>query len=189
MEGKNTMKNLFRMFLTFIKIGTFTLGGGYAMLSLIEEEVVEKNKWLESDEFIDIIALAQTIPGALAINSATYIGYRLFGFRGALLGCLGMMLPSVISILFVALVFTRIQNVKLVVKAFSGIRPAVVALILSAVLKMGNSIPKTILNLIWLAITVLSVIIFNIHPIIVIIVSGIVGYLFFKGDYSNGNNH
>ncbi|HHY91151.1 MAG TPA: chromate transporter, partial [Clostridiales bacterium] len=77
------MRERLKMFLTFFKIGMFTLGGGYAMISLFEEEVVRKKKWIESEEFLDIIALAQSLPGALAVNSATYIGYRIFGFTGA----------------------------------------------------------------------------------------------------------
>jgi len=181
------MRERLKMFLTFFKIGMFTLGGGYAMISLFEEEVVRKKKWIESEEFLDIIALAQSLPGALAVNSATYIGYRIFGFTGAVLGCLGILLPSFISILFVAMVFHQFQSEELVVKAFSGIRPAVVALILSSVVKLSANFSKTFFNLTLASLSVLAVALFDIHPIFVIIAAAIAGYFFFKGERSNGS--
>ncbi|WZL74132.1 chromate transporter [Clostridiaceae bacterium 35-E11] len=179
------MNKLIKMFFIFIKIGTFTLGGGYAMIPLIQEEIVKKNQWIDEEEFIDIIALSQTIPGALAINSSTYIGYRLFGFKGALLGCLGTMLPSVVIILAIAIFFTQFRDMAFIESIFKGIRPAVVALILAAVLKMGKSVEKNILNIGWILGTVLAIAIFKVHPIIIIVVSGGMGYKLFKGDFSN----
>ncbi|MFZ5966620.1 MAG: chromate transporter [Bacillota bacterium] len=177
------MKRLIQMFLIFVKIGTFTLGGGYAMIPLIQIEVVEKKGWIDEEEFVDIIALAQTIPGALAINSATYIGYRLFGYGGAFIGCLGAMLPSVVIILFVAKFFTQMKDAPMVQAAFQGIRPAVVALIVAAVLKLGKTVPKTTLHIAWIATVLFLITVLNVHPIIVIILSGVVGYRLFKGDH------
>ncbi|QZY53976.1 chromate transporter [Crassaminicella profunda] len=182
------MSELMRMFFIFVKIGTFTLGGGYAMIPLIQEEIVEKNKWIEENEFIDIIALAQTIPGALAINTSTYIGYRLFGLKGALLGCIGTMLPSVVIIMIVAAFFTQFQNNMWVESIFRGIRPAVVALIVAAVMKLGKTLPKSILNIGWVIGSVLCITLFHIHPILVIVFSGSLGYMLFKGENVDENN-
>ncbi|MCT4620469.1 MAG: chromate transporter [Marinisporobacter sp.] len=182
------MNELMRMFFIFVKIGTFTLGGGYAMIPLIQEEMVEKNKWIEEDEFIDIIALAQTIPGALAINTSTYIGYRLFGIKGALFGCIGTMLPSVVIIMMVAAFFGRLQENIWVQSVFKGIRPAVVALIVAAVLKLGKTLPKSILNIGWVVGSVLCITVFHIHPILVIVSSGLLGYMLFKGENIDENN-
>lgn len=179
------VNKLAKMFFIFMKIGTFTLGGGYAMIPLIQEEIVEKNRWIDEEEFIDIIALSQTIPGALAINSSTYIGYRLFGFKGALVGCLGTMLPSVAIILTIAIFFRRFGNQEWIASMFKGIRPAVVALILAAVLKLGKSLPKTMVNAGWVFTSVVAIAVFGIHPIMIIVTSGCIGYKLFKGDFSN----
>ncbi|QEK12890.1 chromate transporter [Crassaminicella thermophila] len=182
------MNKLIKMILVFIKIGTFTLGGGYAMIPLMQKEMVEKNEWIEDEEFIDIIALSQTIPGALAINTATYIGYRLFGLKGALLACLATMLPSVVIILIVAVFFVQFQNIELVESIFKGIRPAVVALILVAVMKLGKSLPKTIVNIFWVIGSVLCITLLHIHPILIIIFSGILGYKLYKGENVDESN-
>lgn len=182
------MKKLIKMFLVFVKIGTFTLGGGYAMIPLIQKEMVEKNGWIDEEEFIDIIALSQTIPGALAINSATYIGYRLFGIKGAILACLGTMLPSVVIILIVAVFFVQFQNIAWVESIFKGIRPAVVALILAAVMKLGKSLKRTILNIFWVIGSVLCITLFQIHPILIIFFSGILGYVIYKGENIHEND-
>ncbi|WP_129597960.1 chromate transporter [Anaerophilus nitritogenes] len=182
------MNPLIKMFLIFAKIGTFTLGGGYAMIPLIQKEVVEKNKWIEEEEFIDIIALSQTVPGALAINASTYIGYRLFGIWGGIIGCLGTMLPSVIIILIVATFFTQFQKISLIQAIFKGIRPAVVALILVAVIKLSKSIPTNRLYILWILTSVIGISVFHIHPILIIIFSGILGYKLFKGDKDHGSD-
>lgn len=177
--------NIMKMFLIFVKIGTFTLGGGYAMIPLIEEEIVEKNRWISAEEFIDIIALSQTLPGALAINSSTYIGYRLFGMFGAVVGCLGTMLPSVVIILIISIFFRQIQHVELVVSMFKGIRPAVVSLILVAVVKLGKHMKKSVLNIGWGLMSLGMIAFLGVHPILVIITSGILGYMLFRGDESD----
>ncbi|MDF2545304.1 MAG: chromate transporter [Anaerosolibacter sp.] len=184
------MKNMFKMFMIFFKIGAFTLGGGYAMIPLIEEEIVEKNKWIDPEEFIDIIALSQTIPGALAINSSTYIGYRLFGFPGAVVGCLGTIMPSVIIILLVATFFIQFRSLPLIESIFRGIRPAVVALILLAVMKLGKPLPKNAVNLVWVIGVALAITLLNVHPIMVIVMSGIAGYMLFReGEKTDEDTH
>jgi chromate transporter len=184
------MRELLKMFFIFAKIGAFTLGGGYAMIPLIEEEIVTKNKWIEPEEFMDIIALSQTIPGALAINSSTYIGYRLFGFRGAVIGCLGTIMPSVIIILLVATFFIQFRSLPLIESIFRGIRPAVVALILVAVMKLGKPLPKNATNLIWVIGVALAITFLGVHPILMIVISGIVGYMLFReGEKTDEDTH
>ena len=116
-------------FKTFFKIGIFTLGGGYAMIPLIEEEVVNKHKWVEKDEMLDLIAIAQSCPGVFAINIAIFIGYKLKKVRGAIATTLGTALPSFMIILAIAIFFKQFEDNKVVAAIFRGIRPAVVALI------------------------------------------------------------
>ncbi len=172
--------NMFKMFLILAKIGAFTLGGGYAMIPLVQKEFVENQKWIDNEEFMDIVALSQSIPGALIINSSTYLGYRLFGFTGAVVACLGSMLPAVVIILIVAIFFNQIRENKLVEEIFQGVRPAVVALILFSVIKMSKSVPKNLFNFIWIGLSVIAIAIFSINPIIIIVTSGIIGYLLYR---------
>lgn len=182
------MRKLLKMFFIFMKIGFFTLGGGYAMIPLMEEEFVEKNKWIKSDEFIDIIGLAQVIPGALAVNTSIYIGYRLFGISGGIIGCLGTMIPSITTILMIAVFFKQFQNIEWIQSLFKGIRPAVVALILVSVLKLGKNLPKNTLNISWVLGTVFLITIFDVHPILIIIGSALLGYKLFKGENIDENH-
>ena len=123
------LKSLFDIFATFFKIGLFTFGGGYAMLPMIEADVVDKKHWMEKKEFVDMLAIVQSVPGAIAINTSIYVGYKHGGFIGALAAILGTVLPSFIIILLIAMVFTDIQDNPTVEKVFKGMRPAVVALI------------------------------------------------------------
>ena len=175
--------SLLKMFYIFFKIGAFTFGGGYAMIPLIEKELVEKEDLIKQEEFLDIIALSQSIPGAIALNTSTYIGYRTKGILGGMVACLGVVLPSFFIILLIASIFSRVLDNPIVVKAFLGIRSAVVALILSAVFKMSKSIDKSVLSIITLVISSLSVIILGMHPIFIIVITGIIGYIRFgRGD-------
>ena len=124
------MSNIYwESFKTFFKIGIFTLGGGYAMIPLIEEEVVNKHKWVDKDEMLDLIAVAQSCPGVFAINIAIFIGYKLRKVRGAIATALGTALPSFLIILAIAIFFKQFEDNKVVAAIFRGIRPAVVALI------------------------------------------------------------
>ena len=124
------MNNIYwESFKTFFKIGIFTLGGGYAMIPLIEEEVVNKKQWVSKDEMLDLIAIAQSCPGVFAINIATFIGYKLNKVRGAIATTLGTALPSFLIILAIAIFFKQFEDNKVVAAIFRGIRPAVVALI------------------------------------------------------------
>lgn len=148
-----------QLFYTYLKIGTFTLGGGYAMLPLIQREVVDRKGWINEEEFLNMIALAQAAPGLIAVNSAIFIGWRVGGWRGVAGAVLGAVLPSFLIILAVAIVFTDWKELPAVEAAFKGIRPAVVALIAAPIFKMSKSaklgwltalIPVTAALLIWL---------------------------------------
>ena len=123
------MKFYWESFKTFFKIGAFTLGGGYAMIPIIEAEVVEKRKWIGKEEFLDLIAIAQSCPGVFAINISVFIGYKLRKIRGAFCTALGTALPSFLIILLIAMFFHRFMEVGWIAAMFRGIRPAVVALI------------------------------------------------------------
>ncbi|MBR1472920.1 MAG: chromate transporter [Paludibacteraceae bacterium] len=149
----------FQLFYTYLKIGTFTLGGGYAMLPLIQREVVERKKWIDEEEFLNMIALAQAAPGLIAVNSAIFIGWRIGGWRGVCGAVLGAVLPSFLIILAIAMVFSEWKELPAVEAAFKGIRPAVVALIAAPLFKMAKAakiswltslIPIAAALLIWL---------------------------------------
>lgn len=140
------MKKLLQLALTFLKIGAFTFGGGYAMIALLENEFVAKKKWLEQNEFIDMVAIAESTPGPIAINSATYIGYRVGGFPGAVVSTFAVSLPSFVIIYIISLFLDRFLALSWVAYAFHGIRVCVIWLILSAGVKMLKSLEKTVFH-------------------------------------------
>lgn len=129
---------LLTLFTTFFRIGLFTIGGGYAMIPLIEKEVVQDRKWISDKDFIDLLAIAQAAPGVFAVNISIFIGYRLRKVRGSVACAFGTVLPSVLIILLIALFFQRFKDIELVENVFKGIRPAVVALILTPTIKLGR---------------------------------------------------
>lgn len=128
-----------KSFAIFLKIGLFTIGGGYAMVPLIQDEIVEKRKWIDKEDFIDLLALTQSVPGIFAVNIAIFIGYKLRKFKGALAMALGTILPSFFIILAIALFFQQFKNYEVVENIFKGIRPAVVALIAAPTFSMATS--------------------------------------------------
>nr|WP_300006097.1 chromate transporter [Tissierella sp.] len=162
------------MFLTFLKIGAFTFGGGFAMIPIIQKEVVENKKWIKDEEFIDTISIAQSSPGPIAVNSSIFVGYKIEGLKGALICTFGTVLPSFVIILLVAVFFTQFNNNPIFEKVFMGIRPVVVALIFSAVYQL---ITKAHLGYKDLAIAVVAasiIVLLGITPIYIIIV-GVLG--------------
>lgn len=142
MKSDGGKRRVFELFLTFFKIGLFTFGGGYAMIPLIRAEVIEKKKWISDDEFTNIIAIAESTPGPIAINSATYIGTKTAGFFGALMATLGVVLPSFTIIYVISLFFDQFLGLEVVANAFKGIQVAVGFLILSAGVKMLKKMKK-----------------------------------------------
>lgn len=164
-------------FRTFFKIGAFTLGGGYAMIPIIESEVVDKHHWVEREEFIDIVAIAQSCPGVLAINMSVFIGYRLKKIPGALCTALGTALPSFLIILLIALFFHQFQDNKVVAAMFRGIRPAVVALIAAPTFQLARSAKIGWTNA-WIPIgSALLIWLLHVNPVYIILIAALGGWL------------
>ena len=167
-------------FKTFFKIGIFTLGGGYAMIPLIEEEVVNKKQWVSKDEMLDLIAIAQSCPGVFAINIATFIGYKLKKERGAIATTIGTALPSFLIILAIAIFFSQFKDNPYVAAIFRGIRPAVVALIAVPTFNLGRR-AKLNRYTIWIPIIcALAIWALGVSPIYIILIAGVAGYLYGK---------
>ena len=133
-----TMQRLTTIFVSFLKIGMFTFGGGYAMLPLIERELITKRKWIEQKEFLDLLTLAQSVPGPIAVNTSVFVGYKVRGLRGAAAALLGTVTPSFVIILAIAIFFAGIRQNPVVDAAFKGMRPAVVALIVVPVFSLAR---------------------------------------------------
>ncbi|TZE82918.1 chromate transporter [Calorimonas adulescens] len=171
------MKFLFELMMSFFKIGAFTLGGGYAMVPLIQEEVVEKKGWIDESEFLNIIAIAQSAPGPIAINTAVFTGYRLKGISGAVFATLGAVLPSFLIILIVATFFLSVKDSAVVKRAFMGIRPAVVALIVYSVVRLVKSNDVKGYAFIIPLLACLGIVLFNLHPILIIVLAAISGII------------
>lgn len=176
------------LFFTFFKIGAFTFGGGWAMISIIEKEIVDKHHWLEREDFLDLLAVAQSLPGILAVNIAVAIGDKLKGMRGSIVAALGTILPSFTMILLIAVFLTPdlIKNNETLSAIFKGIRPAVVALIIAPVISSGKAahlnwetiiIPITVALLIWSKIPVVS------NPIIYIVLGAVFGYIYLRSQH------
>ena len=174
-----------RLFTTFFRIGAFTFGGGWAMISLLERDIVNSQRWLTKEEFLDNLAISQSLPGILAVNMAIAVGYKMRGIPGAIVATLGTILPSFLIILSIAIFLTpeTIQQNHVLSSIFKGIRPAVVALILSPVFTTAKSakiswkncwIPISIAFLIWSGLPLVS------SPIIYIIIGVIVGYVIYS---------
>ena len=139
---KEKFQRIMRLFYIFLKIGAFTFGGGYAMIPLISKEVVENEKWITDDDILEIVAIAESTPGPIAINSATFVGYRVAGFWGAFFATLGVVLPSFTIILLISAILNEIKENKFVQYAFNGIRVGVLALIVKALWTMYQKAPK-----------------------------------------------
>lgn len=135
------------VFLTFLKIGAFTFGGGYAMIPLIQKETVERHGWIEDKDILEIVAIAESTPGPIAINSATFVGYRVCGFWGALCATCGVMLPSLLIIMGISYALAAFEGLRLVQYAFYGIRAGVLALILKALWSMARQCPRDAVSL------------------------------------------
>ncbi len=170
------MSSLREMFFIFLRIGALTLGGGYVMVPIMEDEIVHKRHWIDEKEFIDILAVAQSFPGALAINTSIYVGYKLRKHVGAVVACLGLILPPLFIISGAAALILKYGQVPMVQNVFKGIRPAVAGLIGAAVLRLSRSLDKNIFNGVMALAAFVVVGIVGIHPIGVIISSGFIGY-------------
>ena len=159
------IKGYLSLFLTMLKIGLFTFGGGYAMIALLENEFVEKKKWLEKDEFLDVAAIAESTPGPIAINAATYIGYKNDGIIGSIIATIGICIPSFIIIYAISLFFDAFLSLTLVAYAFKGIQICVVYLILTTGLKMLAHMKKNAFNIIIISITLICMVVFSLFAV------------------------
>ena len=175
------MKKLTQLFLTFLKIGAFTFGGGYAMIALLENEFIEKKKWIDREEFLNMVAVAESTPGPVAVNSATYIGYRVGGAAGAALSTLAVSIPSFVIIYLISLFFDKFLSLTYVAYAFKGIQVCVVYLIASAGVRMFKGLEKNVFNycvlgLVIVVMTVFSITAVSFSSIFYIVISGVAGW-------------
>lgn len=176
----SVMKNLYlQLFTTFMKIGAFTFGGGWAMIPLIEREVVDRHRWISREEFLDELAVAQSLPGILAVNVAVLVGNKLRGVKGSLWAATGTILPSFVMILMIAMFFTNIYDNEVVTSIFKGIRPAVVALIIVPVLSTAKSAKLNRYTFVIPIVVALAIWMCGVSPIYCIIAGAVGGYLYY----------
>ncbi len=177
LDRKEYYKRLWELFITFFKIGAFTFGGGYAMIPLIQREVSEKRKWITDEDILEIVAIAESTPGPIAINSATFVGYKTCGFWGAFACTLGVVLPSFLIILCISGVLELVQDYKAVKYAFMGIRAGVLALIIKALIKMYKACPKSLVSYVIMGLSFVLAAIIKIDVIIVVIICAVFGLI------------
>ena len=168
-----------QLFTTFFKIGGFTFGGGWAMTPLIEREVVDKYHWIDKEEFLDELAVAQSLPGILAVNISVLVGNKLRGFKGSFVAAMGTILPSFVVILLIAIFFSQIYNNPTVASIFKGIRPAVVALILAPVITTAQAARLNKWTILIPIIVALAIWMGGVSPVLCIILGGGGGYLYY----------
>lgn len=168
------------MFLVFFKIGAFTFGGGFAMIPIIQKEVVENKSWIKDEEFIDTISIAQSSPGPIAVNSSIFVGYKIEGLKGAIICTMGTVMPSFLIILIIAAFFTQFSNNPIFEKVFLGIRPVVVALIFSAVYKLITTARLGYKDLAIAIIATMAIVILHITAIYVIVIGVLLRIIYNK---------
>lgn len=167
-----------QLFATFFKIGLFTFGGGYAMIPMMESEVVERKRWMSREEFLDLVAMAQSCPGVFAVNISVYTGYKLRRVGGAIAACAGAVVPSFVIILLIAMFFHQFEDNPIVAALFRGLRPAVVALIAVPVFTMAKT-AKIMVSNCWIPIVAALLIwMLGVSPILIILVAGIGGFVY-----------
>ncbi len=171
------MKTILTLFGIFFKIGAFTFGGGYAMIPVIQKEIVDKKKWITNDDILDIVAIAESTPGPIAINTATFVGYKIAGFWGAFFATLGTVLPSFIIILVISFILDLFQGLKAVQYAFFGIRAGVLALLIKALVSMYKQCPKNLVSYILMAVSFIAVAVFDIQVLYVILFCAVFGLI------------
>lgn len=172
-------RRIIEIFILFFKIGAFTIGGGYAMLSLIEDEIVNKKKWLNHEEFLDGMAIAQSTPGVLAVNISLITGYKISGFLGMFAGMLGAVLPSFFIVLFLSQILLAYGHDIVVIAIFNGIKPAITALILISVYRIGKSAKINRYNFILPVIVAILIKYFGVSPILIIIATMLLGDIYY----------
>lgn len=171
------MKILLDLFLAFFRIGLFTIGGGYAMLPMLRREAVENYGWISEDELLDCYALGQCVPGVIATNAGTYVGYKAAGIPGAAAAAIGVVTPSFFIILIIAKLLKSAMTMPMVIHAFSGIRAAVAALVLTALISLFKNGVKNKLQFFVFAAAFVLAAVFDISPVVVVISAVILGIL------------
>ena len=172
---KERIQTLWRVFFTFFKIGAFTFGGGYAMIPLIQRETVEKHGWISDDDILEVVAIAESTPGPIAINAATFIGYRVAGFLGALCATLGVVLPSFVMILAISGVLRQFQHIKAVQYAFVGIRAGVLALIVKAFWGMLKKAEKSAVSYAIMLCVFAAVVFWDVSVVLLLLLCALLG--------------
>lgn len=175
MDNTSKWKKIWLLFVTFFKIGAFTFGGGYAMIPLIQREVCDNHKWLSDSDILDIIAIAESTPGPIAINSATFVGFKVAGFFGAAFATFGVVLPSFVIIAVLSKIISAFESVQAVKFAFMGIRAGVLALIVKALYTMYKQCSKNILSYLIAIAAFVVVAVFDVNVLVVIIGCAVVG--------------
>lgn len=168
------MRSYWNLFWTFVKVSAFTIGGGMAMVAVVRDILVVKRKWMSEDEFMDILAISQTLPGLMAVNTAIFVGYRLMGTRGSIVATLGSILPPFIIILAIAMVFTGYKDNPAIEAIFKGIRPAVVALIAVPTIQMAIRQKLDWFTGAMALITMALIAFLKVSPIYIILVVGVI---------------
>ena len=176
-ETKTDWKTLLQIFITFLKISPVTFGGGYAMIPMIEREIVEKRKWVQTRDITDIFAMAESVPGAIAINSATFVGYKVAGVKGAVAAMFGILLPAFVIVVLLSVFFLQVKGHPLVEAAFTAMRPTIVALITYAAYKIGKTALIDRTALILVVVTVVLMLTVHVHPVLLIAGGALAGIL------------
>jgi chromate transporter len=171
-------KKLWELFLSFLKIGAFTFGGGYAMMPIMHREVVEKKQWATDDDILKLLVISESTPGVLAVNSATFIGYKIAGFWGSLLATLGVVLPSFIVISIISLFIIQFKELEWVGYAFMGIRAGVAMLILNAVFKLSKKVKKTLFSYIIFTAAFLVALFTEFSVILLLLIGAVLGIIY-----------
>lgn len=153
MKKDGRLLRLLTLFLTFLKVGAFTFGGGYAMIPIIEEEVTKKRKWITNSEILDIIAISETTPGPIAVNTATYVGYKVGGILGSIFATLGLALPSFVIIFVISYFYKDFMQWQVIQAAFKGLKVGVIILLINAVIKLKKGVKVNLIGIILFAIT------------------------------------
>ncbi len=184
MQKESLGKRLLQLFLTFLKIGAFTFGGGYVMLAIIKDEICESKKWVEEDELLKVYAIAESTPGPVAINASTYVGYKVAGLLGAIIATLGVVLPAFIIIFLIASYLNNFMDLPIVQNAFLGIKIGVSVLILFAGIDMLKKMSKTAYNVIsciisFVAMAVIDLFSINFSSIYIILIFGVISLFIF----------
>lgn len=162
---KNSLINLWYLFITFFKIGLFTFGGGYAMIPLIEKEVADKRKWIKSSEILDILAISESTPGPIAVNSATFVGYRVYGVLGGIIATLGLVLPSFCIILLISIFYAQLQEVAFIRAMFKGVKVGVIIILINAIIKLSKSMKKDAIGIITFLVALIISVCFSLFQI------------------------